>query len=177
MDVKSLSASAVAHWEAAPLTYAEIGATKGELPSGYATSRLSRPVVGWAFEVAGQELMTWRIHQRAGLEVHASGDVTDGAVVVVGIGRGRLSIPAPCRVVYVVREQDRIGFAYGTLPGHPVSGEESFVLNRAADGSVTFTITAFSRPATLLARASGPVGRVVQRLVTDRYLRAASREA
>jgi uncharacterized protein (UPF0548 family) len=53
-----------------------------------------------------------------------------------------------------------------------VSGEEAFVVSRDRDGCA-FTITAFSRPATLLAKASGPVGRGVQHLVTGRYLAAA----
>jgi hypothetical protein len=34
------------------------------------------------------------------------------------------------------------------------------------------TITAFSRPAILLARAAGPAGRIIQRRITGRYLRA-----
>ncbi|HEX9537858.1 MAG TPA: DUF1990 family protein [Streptosporangiaceae bacterium] len=37
---------------------------------------------------------------------------------------------------------------------------------------MTFTITAFSRPATLLARAAGPAGRIIQRRITGRYLQA-----
>ena len=36
-------------------------------------------------------------------------------------------LQAPCRVVYVIDEPDIRGFAYGTLPGHPESGEERFV--------------------------------------------------
>lgn len=66
---------------------------------------------------------------------------------------------------------DRAGFAYGTLPGHPESGEEAFVVSRAPDG-VRFTITAFSRPATWLARLGGPVTLLGQEYFTRRYLRA-----
>ena len=40
------------------------------------------------------------------------------------------------------------------------------------DGTVSFTITAFSRPATPLAKAAGPAGRAIQRHLTTRYLRA-----
>jgi uncharacterized protein (UPF0548 family) len=40
------------------------------------------------------------------------------------------------------------------------------------DEAVTLTITAFSRPASLLARASGPVGTFIQSWITDRYLGA-----
>ena len=47
-----------------------------------------------------------------------------GSEVMVGLGPLR----APCRVVYVVDEPDRRGFAYGTLPGHPETGEELFAV-------------------------------------------------
>jgi uncharacterized protein (UPF0548 family) len=40
------------------------------------------------------------------------------------------------------------------------------------DHAVSFTITAFSRPATRLAKIAGPLGAVVQRQITARYLRS-----
>jgi uncharacterized protein (UPF0548 family) len=43
------------------------------------------------------------------------------------------------------------------------------------DGTVAFAITAFSRPATLPAKAAGPVARAIQRRITARYLRALAR--
>ena len=76
------------------------------------------------------------------------------------------------RVVYVVDEPRRRGFAYGTLPGHPETGEEAFVVELQEGDEVTFTITAFSRPASRLARAAGPVGRRIQGWATNRYLRS-----
>jgi uncharacterized protein (UPF0548 family) len=79
---------------------------------------------------------------------------------------GPVQITAPRQVVYVVQEPARRGFAYGTLPGHLESGEEAFVIERHDDDTVTFTITAFSRPATLLARAAGPAGRIIQHRIT-----------
>ncbi|MFC6343752.1 DUF1990 domain-containing protein, partial [Nocardioides hankookensis] len=101
----------------------------------------------------------------------ASGPADEpGATVAMRLGPLRV----PCRVVYVVREPDRVGFAYGTLPGHPESGEERFEVARAADGTVTFEVTAFSRPATMLARLGGPIGRAVQDRITERYLNAAA---
>ncbi len=80
-------------------------------------------------------------------------------------------------MVAVVDEPDRRGFSYGTLPGHPECGEEEFLLERAADGSLRLTVTASSRPATVLARAGGPVTGLVQRVMTRRYLRAPDRLA
>jgi uncharacterized protein (UPF0548 family) len=38
-------------------------------------------------------------------------------------------------VVWTVDEPNRIGFGYGTLQGHPESGEESFVVSREDDDS------------------------------------------
>ncbi len=79
----------------------------------------------------------------------------------------------PCRVVDVVDEPDRRGFAYGTLPGHPETGEERFMAQRDPQtGEVTATICAFSNPATWVTRLGGPVARLVQRLMTQRYLKA-----
>lgn len=79
----------------------------------------------------------------------------------------------PARVVYVIDEPDRKGFAYGTLPGHAEHGEEAFVVDRTPDGSVWLTIRAFSRPARswwLLA----PFLRIAQAFYTSRYLRTLS---
>jgi len=80
---------------------------------------------------------------------------------------------ATARVVYLVDELDRSGFAYGTLPGHPEKGEESFVVIRR-DNRVTFEITAFSRPHHALARLGGPITRLVQLRATRRYIAALS---
>ena len=93
-----------------------------------------------------------------------------GAVVILGLAIGPLKLNAPCRVVYAVNEPRRRGFAYGTLAGHPESGEESFVVEHHIDDRVGFTITAFSRSATRLAKITGPLGRTVQWRITNRYL-------
>ncbi len=45
----------------------------------------------------------------------------------------------------------------------------------AADETVRFAITAFSRPGDPLVRLSGPLGRRVQVLATKAYLRALAR--
>ena len=108
----------------------------------------------------------------AGLRVPAATPrAAEGSSVVASFGVGPLRVPVPCRVVYVIDEPDRQGFAYGTLAGHPERGEELFLLTRE-DGVITFSIVAFSRPATLLTRLGGPVGHWVQDRITERYLRA-----
>jgi uncharacterized protein (UPF0548 family) len=90
------------------------------------------------------------------------------------VGFGPAQIIAPCRIVYVIDEPDRFGFGYGTLPGHPECGEESFVVER--DGDITvFRIMSFSRPAGTVARLGAPVARRIQLRFIDRYLDALAR--
>jgi uncharacterized protein (UPF0548 family) len=160
---------------AAELTYQEVGqATAGRLPPGYHHLRRSTVIGGRQdlFGRTGAALFSWQPQLRAGLSVCASTPTAEpGTVVLLSARMGPLRISAPCRVVRVVTEPGIQGFAYGTLPGHPESGEEAFVVEQLRDGTVTVTITAFSRPATL-ARAAGPLGRVIQRHMTSRYLRA-----
>ena len=155
-----------------PYSYAELGATQGAMPAGYRVDRHSidlgrgRPV----FDRAADGLRDWQAHRRAGARVapeHA--ELEPGVTVTVAVRLAFLTAVAPCRIVYVLDEPDRFGFAYGTLVGHPERGEESFVVSLAAD-RVTFDVVAFSRPAGALARLGAPVARAVQTKVTRRYL-------
>ena len=155
-------------------TYPEVGGTAGELPPGYQHLHAAR-VVGTGrelFEQCAETILTWGVQRGAGLRVVPGGRVEVGAENRIGLGLGPLRTWAPCRVVYVVDEPNRKGFAYGTLPGHPERGEESFVVTIDDEGSVEFEVTAFSKPATWFARLGGPVTKLVQRRVTWRYLEA-----
>jgi uncharacterized protein (UPF0548 family) len=149
-------------------SYAPVGATRGTtFPPGF--HHLSTTVeVGRgdaAFTHAVETLMTWRMHAGAGLRVAASAArVHEGAVVLCRLGPLRM----PCRVVWVRDEADEQGFGYGTLPGHPESGEEAFVVRREG-GVVTLTASAYSRPGLLVTRLVGPVGRLGQRVMLRRY--------
>jgi uncharacterized protein (UPF0548 family) len=115
----------------------------------------------------------WSMHRGAGLVVVAAPPrAATGAVVVLRLGPPVVGMLVPCRVIYVVNEPDRRGFAYGTLPGHPESGEEAFVVSLGGDGQVDLTIRAFSRPASRLVSAAGPLNRALQDRITDRYVKA-----
>jgi uncharacterized protein (UPF0548 family) len=157
---------------ALPLTYAEVGATAGPLPAGYHHVQRAA-VIGHGrhrFEEAADKGMRWGMLRGAGLRVEATTAVAAvGSQVIVHLGPVR----APCRVVYIVDEPDRRGFAYGTLPGHAESGEERFVVRYdPATDEVHAEVTAFSRHATWWSRLGSPVTSIVQRTVTERYLRA-----
>lgn len=173
MPVRLLGRDDVAALQAQPLSYPSNRTEADQLPPAYrrfdVTTRLKRR----DFDGAARDLMDWRVHEKAGLRVHAS-DATAraGTVVVMRLGPGPLSLRIPCRVVQVIDEPGRRGFAYGTLPGHPESGEEQFLLDHDADGAIRFTVTGFSRPASLLARLGGPVSRRAQDWMTRRYLAA-----
>ena len=175
MQATRLDPDVEADLSAADLTYDHVGATSGVMPHGY--HHLNREMIiglGRAqFEDAAQALLGWQMHLRSGLQVSTSSAAAKrDAVVMLGIGAGPFTLSAPCRVVYVLDEPDRQGFAYGTLPGHPESGEEAFVIERADDDTVSFSITAFSTPASHLAKFAGPIGRLAQRRMTARYFRS-----
>jgi len=87
---------------------------------------------------------------------------------------GPLPIRAPIRVVYVIDEPRRKGFAYGTLPGHPESGEDAFIVDQTDDGSVWLEIRSLSRPSSWFWWMMYPVLRVGQVAFTRRYLRSLS---
>jgi uncharacterized protein (UPF0548 family) len=175
MPLTVMAAEVADRLRGAELTYREAGRTASVLPPGYRHLRRGA-VLGsgpQTFAGAAAALLSWQVHLRAGLRVSASSAIAEpGTVVLLALGTGHLRIGAPCRVVYLTNEPGRRGFAYGTLPGHPERGEEAFLIEQHHDGTVSFTITAFSRPATPLAKAAGPAGRVIQRHLTARYLQA-----
>jgi uncharacterized protein (UPF0548 family) len=152
------------------LSYDPVGATQAELPPGFAHTRRHVRLGdgGNTFEKASESLASWQMHRRAGLRVAADGSVAVGRTVVLGLGVG-LVLVIPCRVVYVIDEPRRRGFAYGTLPDHPEQGEEAFVVSQDATGSVWLDITVYSRPGTAVVRWAGPIARAIQTAATTRY--------
>lgn len=51
----------------------------------------------------------------------------------------------PVRVVWIADEPDRRGFGYGTRLGHPVTGEECFLVEHDPDGTVWLIVRTVSR--------------------------------
>lgn len=173
-------------------TYREVGATHPDEeartplpPPGFHLIRVRRRI-GSGPEVqerAGQAVLGWHLHRALGLGILGMDIVTDapgaepGVRLVVTLGVGRLRLNAPTRVVWTLREPDRTGFAYGTLPGHPECGEEAFLVERLPDGSVWLTVTSVSRAMAWYTRAAGPLTRVGQRFFTARCGRVLRRLA
>jgi uncharacterized protein (UPF0548 family) len=174
MTVRQLDDVRASKLAALPYTYEPVGQTvSGRRPDGFTFFRRSRVLRRQDLDQVSEDLFMWRLHERAGLRVATSAaPLRPDAVVILELGVRPLVLTIPCRVVYVIEETNRRGFAYGTLPGHPEAGEERFMLQQLPAGTIELTVTAFSRPASRLARLGGPLSRRVQHTMTERYLRA-----
>lgn len=74
----------------------------------------------------------------------------------------------PCRILRRCDSGATHGFVYGTLPEHAECGEEQFVIEKRADGSVWYVIRAFSHPRHWMAWLAFPLARWWQcRFVRD----------
>ncbi|MFF7201383.1 DUF1990 family protein [Streptomyces sp. NPDC008141] len=167
------------------LTYAPAGATSpgdGTWTTGIpGCRRYERTVVighgdsDW--RAAADAVLRWGVKRRSGFRVTplagAGERVVEGAEYRITAAWGPVAVHEPVRVVAVVDTADRCGFAYGTLPGHPVSGEEAFVVGRDPDGRVTLTLRSLTGRAPAGPwRTVFPVLLIAQRWYRRRYLRA-----
>ena len=158
------------------LTYDHVGST---LPSteghgrAIRTERLQLGVGSAAFDAAVVGLRAWACHRGLGATVHpADAPIEVGTSLLVVLHLGPVSIVVPDRVVAVVDEPRRFGFAYGTLDGHQERGEESFVVEHLDDDRVVATIGLDARASTAAARLAAPAVGLFQRLAVRRYLSA-----
>ena len=101
---------------------------------------------GIAYDTAGKPLSAHGPLSDEAVTAEGLPRVVAGMTATVQYGWGRFFTPAPVKVVYVIDEPDRKGFACGTRHGHPASGEELFLLTRDEDGSVVFTYRSVMRP-------------------------------
>jgi uncharacterized protein (UPF0548 family) len=131
------------------------------------------------WRLAGEAVMRWGAKTRSGFAVRPDGGtdahVVDGAEYTLIAAVGPLRIREPVHVVAVVDRPDRRGFAYGTRPGHPVTGEEAFIVHRTADGRVWFTMRSLTRPGLGRWRMAFPVILLAQHWYRRRYVQAMRR--
>ena len=147
-----------------------------EHPRGYRRF-VRQAVIGTAarFDGAAEAVLDWQVQRRSGIAALSdSGDdaprASEGLEGVVKVPVLGVPVSAPFRVTRVIQEPDLVGFAYGTLPGHPEVGEEAFLVRRVGPETV-FELRALSRPAFPYSLAA-PVGLLLQQRFSDRYLRA-----
>jgi uncharacterized protein (UPF0548 family) len=134
------------------------------------------------FDTVVEALFSWKLLAIDGLQVFPSTSTLQTGTDVAILSRhfGIWSVDF-CRVIYVLKdepEQDgkvlRTGFAYGTLPGHAVRGEEIFSIEwHPATEEVWYDIYSFSLPGAPLVRMIAPIARATQR----RFARASLEKA
>ena len=145
-----------------PFTYGDIGATRGDPPSGFVFDQIQANLGRGAdvFERAKEAIRAWAMFPPQIAQVApAATPIEEGRVVALRIRSWGLWALCSCRIVYTIDESRRFGFAYGTLPGHLAMGEERFLVEWRADDSVVYDLCAFSRPRHWLARLGYPMVR------------------
>lgn len=124
------------------------------------------------WERASRDLLRWEIKTRSGFRVDDARAVIAGRRMTITARVAGITVREPVQVVTVVETPTRVGFSYRTLPGHPVAGEEAFILHRDGD-AVFLTIRSLTAPApTQPWRVLFPVLRLAQHVVRRRYVRA-----
>lgn len=154
------------------LTYEARGLTRDEaelrraVPAGFVIDhnrqRLGAGDAAWA--AAKAALARWEMFPRPWTTVEpAPAPIAAGGTVAVLVRTLGLWWLNSARILYVIDEPRRYGFAYGTLPGHAERGEERFLVEQLDDGEVFFELLAFSQPRHWAARLGYPVTRALQR--------------
>src|SRR5687767_8858961 len=117
-----------------PFTYEAIGATRDTPPPGFQHD-VSAVQIGRGrddFERAKSAVRRWEMFNLPWIQLlWPSAAIETGATVAVLARAARLWSLNAARIVYVIDEPVRFGFAYGTLPDHVECGEEQFVVELA----------------------------------------------
>ncbi len=152
-----------------PFSYPEVGATRSELPSGYAIDH-NRIKLGEGEEVfnhAAAALRCWQQFDLGWVQiVPATTPIEVDAVVAIKARTIGIWTLSACRIVYVINEDaltKKLGFAYGTLTDHVERGEERFTIEVLRNGEVWYDILAFSRPQHPLVKLGRPYARILQK--------------
>lgn len=90
-------------------------------------------------------------------------------------GVGALRLLEPVRIVWVEDEGELRGFGYGTRTGHPITGEECFLVERDPQGTVWLVVRTVSRVSRGRWILLWPGIRILQPYFQRWYARAAVR--
>ena len=148
-------------------SYPEIGATASKVPANYNIDH-NRVKMGeglMAFETAKKAVREWKMFDIGWVElIRSDTPIEVGQTVAILVSHlGFYSLNA-ARIVYVIDEPRRFGFAFGTLTKHGEIGEERFSVKfDSGTEELWYDIYAFSRPASLLAKLGYPISRSLQK--------------
>jgi uncharacterized protein (UPF0548 family) len=159
-------------------SYSQTGATEREPPAGFVVDH-NQIRIGDGSETynrAVAALKSWKQFELGWVRaVPPDLPLEVGTIVTVQARAfGVWSLNA-CRIVYVINEARKFGFAYGTLPDHVECGEERFMIEWREDDSVWYDILAFSQPRHPLAKLGRPVVRRWQKQFARESLAAMAR--
>jgi uncharacterized protein (UPF0548 family) len=157
------------------LSYDHVGSTLD--PASVGTGRMRERVrtLGRGrrcFDTAVAALRGWACHTGPTTVHPRSAPVEEGTTVLVVLRVSPASIVVANRIVAVVDEPARFGFAYGTLKGHQERGEEAFLVELLGDDSVRATVRVDAAPATPAAHLAAPALPALQLLAATHYLRS-----
>ena len=151
-----------------PFSYPCVGATRdgGPTPRGFDRDR-NRQRLGTGeavFNAARSAVRAWRMFPPPLATIEPAGiPIVEGETAVVVVRLFGVWFINSARIVYVIDEPRRFGFAYGTLPGHAERGEERFLVEWLNDDSVWYDLDAVSRPRYWAAQLAYPLTRRIQR--------------
>ncbi len=129
---------------------------------------------GVSFDESGQPIAPTRFEADQRYDEDGTPYVGAGTTLRLRGRVGSHSADAEVRVIFVVEEKRRIGFALGTVGDSVVSGEESFMLDWYENDEVWFTVRAFDAPVALSYRLMPQRVKQRRRELAQRYLRAIS---
>ena len=160
-------------------SYPEIGSSQTSPPPGYNIdhNRIQLGSGHDAFQAARQGIREWKMFAFPWIDLCRPDTPIEVGQTVAILARhfGFYSLNAS-RIVYVIDEHDRYGFAYGTLTEHGEIGEERFSVEyHTGTGEVWYDLFAFSRPGHILAKLGYPLSRYLQHEFAKESLQAMHR--
>ncbi|GEP47657.1 DUF1990 family protein [Microbacterium saccharophilum] len=129
---------------------------------------------GVSFDAEGNPLVPSRTEADQRFDADGTPYVAAGTTIRVHGRVKAMRADAELRVIYVIEEPRRVGFALGTVSDSVVSGEESFLVDWRDNDEVWFTVRAFDRPVAPLYRLLPPLTKRRRRELFQGYLRAIS---
>lgn len=147
-------------------SYGPLGLARGSAPVGYNFdhNRVQLGTGPAVFDAAVAAIRRWKMFDVDWMRLCWDDTLIEAGSNVAILVRhlGFWSINA-CRIVYVINEPERFGFAYGTLTEHAEIGEEQFMVEwNRKDDTVWYDLTAVSKPR-LIARFGYPYARKLQK--------------
>lgn len=122
---------------------------------------------------ASQDVLEWAVKTRSGFALAPSTAAPfPGQTLTIIASLGPLRVREPAVVIDVVRQQNRVALSYATRRGHPVRGEEAFIVHRDERGIVTLTLRSVTSAAPGWRFLLFPAALLLQRRYRRLYLRS-----